>query len=285
MKFRAMMQDPEYMREFLYIVQTLSKLAKTCVMKISMDKVYFVANEESGSAAPLVWVEINPKLYFSEYTMQGVDSEHDPHIVLSVPTLNLGTALSLLRNNPCFCKLKLTNLQFPCLTVDIDATTKSSSDKSRRAMHHVPVDVIPRCDWPNFAVPVVPDCKLVLNMPSNRLIRGLIDKIKNLSPTIIFYATSSGEMNLVAETDMATITTRYQNLELRAINISEGDKDKEQIEASCSVDCKKTALFFSALQVPSNELSCGIVDDQLIHLEVNIRDGIAIHSKLPAVCV
>ncbi|XP_036342954.1 checkpoint protein HUS1-like [Rhagoletis pomonella] len=284
MKFRAMMQDPEYMREFLYIIQTLSKLAKTCVMKISMDKVYFVANEESCSTAPLVWVEIDPKLYFSEYTMQGVDDELDPHIVLNVPTLNLGTALSLLRNNPCYCKLKLTNLQFPCLTVDVDATTKSS-DKSRRAMHHVPVDVIPRCDWPNYAVPRKPTCKLVLNVPSNRLIRGLIDKIKNLSPTIIFYATTSGEMNLVAETDMATITTRYQNLELRAMNASESDKEKDQIEASCSVDCKKTALFFSALQVPSTELSCGIADDRLIHLEVNIREGIAIHSILPAVCV
>ncbi|XP_050317101.1 checkpoint protein HUS1 isoform X2 [Bactrocera neohumeralis] len=264
MKFRAMMQDPEYMREFLYIIQTLSKLAKACVMKISMDKVYFVANEESGSTAPLVWVEIDPKQYFAEYTMQGVDSEKDPHIVLNIPTLNLGTALSLL--------------------LDIDAATKSS-DKSRRAMHHVPVDVIPRCDWPHFAVPSIPECKLVLNVPSNRLIRGLIDKIKNLSPTIIFYATSAGEMNLVAETDMATITTRYQNLELRTINPGDGDKSKEQIEASCSVDCKKTALFFSALQIPSTELSCGIADDRLIHLEVNVRDGVTIHSKLPAVCI
>lgn len=284
MKFRAMMQDPEYMREFLYIIQTLSKLAKTCVMKISLDRVYFVANEESGSTAPLVWVEIDPQQYFAEYTMQGVDSENDPHIVLNIPTLNLGTALSLLRNNPSYCKLKLTNLQFPCLTIDIDAATKSS-DKSRRAMHHVPVDVIPRCDWPHFAVPTVPACKLVLNVPSNRLIRGLIDKIKNLSPTIIFYATSAGEMNLVAETDMATITTRYQNLELRTMNPGESDKNKEQIEASCSVDCKKTALFFSALQIPSTELSCGIADDRLIHLEVNVRDGVTIHSKLPAVCI
>lgn len=284
MKFRAMMQDPEYMREFLYIIQTLSKLSKTCVMKISMDKVYFVANEESSSTAPLVWVEIDPKQYFAEYTMQGVDSENDPYIVLNIPTMNLGTSLSLLRNNPCYCKLKLTNLQFPCLTVDIDATAKSS-DKSRRAMHHVPVDVIPRCDWPHFAVPTIPSCKLVLNVPFNRLIRGLIDKIKNLSPTIIFYATSAGELNLVAETDMATITTRYQNLELRTMNPSESDKNKEQIEASCSVDCKKTALFFSALQIPSTELSYGIADDRLIHLEVNVREGITIHSKLPAVCI
>ncbi|XP_067615855.1 checkpoint protein HUS1-like [Eurosta solidaginis] len=284
MKFRAMMQDPEFMREFLYIIQTVSKLAKSCIMKISMDTVYFVVNEESASTAPLMWVVIDPKLYFSEYTMQGVDNEDDPHIFLSVPTLNLGTALSLLRNNPSYFKLKLTNLQFPCLSVDIDATVRSS-DKWRRAVHHVPVDVIPRCDWQHYVIPNVPTSKLVLNLPSNRLIRGLIDKIKNLSPNVIFYATSNGEMNLVAETDMATITTRYQNLELRSICPGEDDKEKEQIEASCSVDCKKTALFFSALQVPSMELSCGIADDRLIHLEVNIREGITIHSKIPSVCV
>ncbi|XP_013111968.1 checkpoint protein HUS1 isoform X2 [Stomoxys calcitrans] len=283
MKFRAVMEDAEYMREFLNIIVTLSKLTKECVINIEKDKVHFIANEESGTTAPLVWVDIDAKLYFPEYHLELPDKHHS-QIMLSVSPANLSRAFSSLRSNARHCKLKLLNLQFPCLRVEVDVLTQNSN-QIRNTSHDVPVTVIPRSDWDFYELPQKPNCKLVLNVPSNRLMRGLIDKIKNLSPTVIFYATSGGEMNLVAETELATITTRYKNLDIKELNPSEDERHKQQIEASCSVDCKKTSIFFSALQVPTGELACGIDDDRLIHLEVNIRHGIAIHSILPAVCM
>lgn len=283
MKFSAKMQDPEYMREFQNIIVTLSKLTKECVINISPEKMYFIANEESGTAAPLVWVEIDANLYFPEYNVKLQDDNH-PHIMLSVSPANLSRALTLLRSNARTCKMNLINIQFSCLRIEVDVISQSS-EQSRQIVHDVPVSIIPRSDWEFYEVPQKPNSKLILNVPSNRLMRGLIDKIKNLSPTIIFYATSGGEMNLVAETEMATITTHYKNLELKQLNPSAADKSKEQIEASCSVDCKKTSMFFTALQVPTLELACGIDDDRLIHMEVNVRQGIAIHSILPAVCM
>ncbi|XP_005188245.1 checkpoint protein HUS1 [Musca domestica] len=283
MKFKAVMDNAGYMREFLNIIVTLSKLTKECVINIEPDKIHFIANEESGTTAPLVWVDIDAKLYFSEYNIELADSNHSK-IMLSTSPANLSRALSSLRSNARHCKLKLINLQFPCLRVEVDVLTQNSN-QTRQTAHDVPVTVIPRGEWDYYELPQKPNSKLVLNVPSNRLMRGLIDKIKNLSPTVIFYATSAGEMNLVAETEMATITTRYKNLDIREINPSKGEKNKDQIEASCSVDCKKTSIFFSALQVPTGELSCGIDDDRLIHMEVNIRNGVAIHSILPAVCM
>lgn len=283
MKFRALMQDPEYMREFQNIILTLSKLTKECVINISPDKMYFIANEESGSAAPLVWVEIDASLYFPEYYVKLQDDNH-PHIMLSVSPANLSRALQVLRSNARTCKINLINIQFSCLRIEVDVISQSS-EQSRQVVHDVPVNVIPRSDWDFYEVPQKPNSKLILNVPSNRLMRGLIDKIKNLSPTIIFYATSGGEMNLVAETEMATITTHYKNLELKELNSTSSSNSNEQIEASCSVDCKKTSLFFTALQVPTLELACGIDNDRLIHMEVNVRQGIAIHSILPAVCM
>ncbi|XP_061394273.1 checkpoint protein HUS1 [Musca vetustissima] len=283
MKFKAAMDDAEYMREFLNIVITLSKLTKECVINIETDKVHFIANEESGTTAPLVWVDIDAKLYFSEYHVELADQNH-PKIMLSTSPIDLSRALSSLRSNARRCKLKLHNIQFPCLRIEVDVLTQSSN-QLRQTFHDVPVTVIPRSEWDFYELPQKPNSKLSLSVPSNRLMRGLIDKIKNLSPTVIFYATSAGEMNIVAETEMATITTTYKNLDIKEINPSEAEKNKDQIEASCSVDCKKTSIFFSALQVPTGELSCGIDDDRLIHMEVNIRNGIAIHSILPAVCM
>ncbi|KAM7362711.1 hus1-like checkpoint clamp component [Cochliomyia hominivorax] len=283
MKFRALMQDPEYMKEFQNIILTLSKLTKECVIDISKDKVYFIANEESGTTAPLVWVEIEANLYFSEYELKLQDDRH-PHIMLAISPANLSRALQHLRSNARTCKMNLINIQFSCLRVEIEVPSLNSNN-TRKTVDDVPVSVIPRSDWSYYEVPQKPKSKLILNVPSNRLMRGLIDKVKNLSPTIIFYATSNGEMNLVAETEMATITTHYKNLEIKEIDISASNKSKETIDASCSVDCKKASLFFSALQVPTLELSCGIVDDRLIHMEVDVREGIAIHSILPAVCI
>ncbi|XP_073822079.1 hus1-like checkpoint clamp component [Musca autumnalis] len=283
MKFKAAMDDAEYMREFLNIIITLSKLTKECVINIETNNVHFIANEESGTTAPLVWVDIDAKLYFSEYRVELEDNNHQK-IMISTSPANLSRALSSLRSNARHCKMKLLNLQFPCLRIEVDVYTQNSN-QIRQTTHDVPVTVIRRSEWDFYELPQKPKSKLVLNVPSNRLMRGLIDKIKNLSPTVIFYATSAGEMNLVAETEMATITTTYKNLDLKEINPSEAEKKKDQIEASCSVDCKKTSIFFSALQVPTGELSCGIDDDRLIHMEVNIRNGIAIHSILPAVCM
>ncbi|XP_037942150.1 checkpoint protein HUS1 isoform X2 [Teleopsis dalmanni] len=265
MKFRAMMVDPQYMREFQNIVITLSKLTKECVLNISRNKIYFIANEESGTVAPLVWVEIDASLYFSEYAMEGAKDKYQ-QIMLAIPAVKLGRALGSLRS--------------------VEFEVKSHvSDQIRKVVHDVPVNVIPRSDWSHYDVPEVPLSKIILNVPSNRLMRGLIDKMKNLSPTIVFHAMSTGELNLIAETEMATVTTRYKDLEVRAIHPSETDKEKEHIEASCSVDCKKTSLLFSSLQVPTLELSCGIDDERLLHMEVNVRQGVTIHSIIPAVCV
>ncbi|XP_037942149.1 checkpoint protein HUS1 isoform X1 [Teleopsis dalmanni] len=283
MKFRAMMVDPQYMREFQNIVITLSKLTKECVLNISRNKIYFIANEESGTVAPLVWVEIDASLYFSEYAMEGAKDKYQ-QIMLAIPAVKLGRALGSLRSGALYCKIKLTNIQFPCLTVEFEVKSHVS-DQIRKVVHDVPVNVIPRSDWSHYDVPEVPLSKIILNVPSNRLMRGLIDKMKNLSPTIVFHAMSTGELNLIAETEMATVTTRYKDLEVRAIHPSETDKEKEHIEASCSVDCKKTSLLFSSLQVPTLELSCGIDDERLLHMEVNVRQGVTIHSIIPAVCV
>lgn len=284
MQFRALMQDPEYMKEFQNIILTLSKLTKECVIDISQDKIYFIANEESGTTAPLVWVEIETVLYFPEFELKLQDADSRPHIMLAIAPSNLSRALTHLRSNARSCKMNLINIQFSCLRVEIEVPSQTSNNTTK-TVHDVPVSVIPRSDWAYYQVPEKPQPSLILNVPSNRLMRNIIDKVKNLSPTIIFYATSSGEMNLVAETEMATITTRYKHLEVTKIGSAHTNGSTGQIEASCSVDCKKASMFFTALQVPTLELSCGIDDDRLIHMEVDVRNGITIHSILPAVCI
>uniref|UniRef100_A0A1A9WS12 Checkpoint protein n=1 Tax=Glossina brevipalpis TaxID=37001 RepID=A0A1A9WS12_9MUSC len=295
MKFSAKIDDGQYMREFQNIVLTLAKLTKECVIIMKKDKLNFIANEESGSTAPLVWIEINAQLYFTNYIMEEKISKDDDDddnstIMLAISPIHFSRALSSFKLNARNFKFKLIHLQFPCLRTETEVISQNSGE-SRQIVHDVPVTVIPRNEWNYYDLPQIPRTQLIINVCSNSLLRGLIDKLKNISPTLIFEANSMGELNLVAKNELTTITTRFKKLEVKSVTTNGGgngddeEKEKENIEVKCSVDCKKTSLFFTALQVPTTELSCGIDDDHLIHIEIKIREGVFIHSILPGVCV
>ncbi|XP_022213363.1 checkpoint protein HUS1 [Drosophila obscura] len=277
MKFRALMQDPLYIREFENIVATLAKLAKDCIMILGAQQMHFIVNEDqSSTSSPLVWVSIAARDYFPEYMMEAARPDQD-YIVLAMSSANLGRAMFVLRSGGVnSCKLKLQRIQFPC--VSVIATLSSSSTEAREVIHDVPVTIIPASDWPTYVVPRVPASQLALGLPSLRLLRTLIDKLKNVSPSLEFQVSYDGELNVVATSEMSTVTSRFKRLLPRYLSA-----DKEQ-EASCSVDSRKASAFFGALQLANEELTIGIDREHSIHLQIDVRKDVVLHSILPAVC-
>ncbi|XP_017119606.1 checkpoint protein HUS1 [Drosophila elegans] len=278
MKFRALMQDSLYMREFQAIVATLAKLARDCVMILGSRQMHFIVNEDqSSTASPLVWASIAAEEYFPEYRMEAARPDQE-YIVLSMSSASLGRALSVLRtggvNN---CKLKLQRIQFPCISV-IASVLLSTSTEAREVVHDVPVTIIPASDWSAYVVPKVPNSQLILSLPTLRLLRSLIDKLKNVSPSLEFQVNFDGELNVIATSEMSTVTSRFQKLLIRSLSGS-------QQEASCSVDSRKASAFFGALQVANDELTIGIDRDHSIHLQIDVRQDVVLHSILPAVCI
>lgn len=66
-----------YHKIFSDIVTTISKLSKECVLRLSDDKLYFIVCEDnSGPAPPVLWCEMSPAVFFSDYQMIGIDDEH-----------------------------------------------------------------------------------------------------------------------------------------------------------------------------------------------------------------
>ncbi|XP_017092773.2 checkpoint protein HUS1 [Drosophila bipectinata] len=278
MKFRALMQDPMYMREFQAIVATLAKLAKECVMILGERQMHFIVNEDqSSTSSPLVWASIAAEEYFPEYRLETARPDQD-YIVLSMSSANLGRALSVLRGGGISsCKLKLQRIQFPCISV-IASVSSSSVTEDREVVHDVPVNIIPASDWSAYVVPRVPNSQLALCLPSVRLLRSLIDKLKNISPSLKFQASFDGELSVIATSEMSTVTSRFQKLVPRSLTGSEEG-------ASCSVDSRKASAFFGALQLPNEEMTISIDRDQSIHLQIYVRQDVVLHSILPAVCM
>ncbi|ALC45385.1 Hus1-like [Drosophila busckii] len=285
MKFRAQIQDALYMREFQGIIATLSKLAKDCVMILGRERLHFIVNEEhSSTSAPLVWITIAARDYFPEYKMTPARDDQE-FIVLAMSASHLNRAFAALRSGGSStvlsCKMKLQMIQFPCLSV-IATVTSPSSAEPREVVHDVPVAIIPASDWSAYMLPKVPSAQFVLCLSSMRLLRSLIDKLKNISPNLVFHGSAAGELNLVAESDMATITTRFKRL-LQSMAATE--TPSTVTESSCSVDSRKTSAFFNALQLPNEELNIGIDNEHCIHLQLDIRENVILHSILPAVCI
>lgn len=243
MKFRAKMQDVLYMREFQAIIATLAKLAKECVMILGQERMHFIINEDhSSTSLPLVWASIAAKDYFPEYKMTPARPDQE-FIVLAMSAVHLGRALAVLRSGTTStvhsCKLKLKMIQFPCLSV-VSSVISPTSAEPREVEHDVPATIIPASDWPAYVLPKVPAAQIVLGLPSLRLMRSLIDKLKNISPSLVFHGSAVGELNLVSESEMATITTRFNHL----LPIRERDPSRGRVR-------RLPALWIPAKRRPS----------------------------------
>ncbi|EPY85513.1 checkpoint protein HUS1 [Camelus ferus] len=96
----------------------IAKLAKTCTLRISPDKLNFVLSDKVASGGVSMWCELEQANFFSEFQMEGVSAENN-EIYLELTSENLSRALKTAQNARAL-KVKLTNKHFPCLTVSIE---------------------------------------------------------------------------------------------------------------------------------------------------------------------
>lgn len=64
----------------------------------------------------------------------------------------LARSLVIVKQNAKSLKIKLTDKQTPCITLDVELVSVDST-QSRRCVHDIPVEVIQRKHWDNYAEP------------------------------------------------------------------------------------------------------------------------------------
>lgn len=284
MQFEAELVEGEHMREFFHVFSTLSKLTRECVLNLLPEKMCAVANEESGSVAPFVWADINHVDFFHRYIVQScTHSRTSPvRLVLTASPVHLCRALGALRLNAIRCRMKLIELQYHCLRMEVEVPSQTS-DQSRLLVNDVPVTIVPEDQWEMYRIPMVLDSSMVIGIAPIRWLRILLEHLNNLTPSIIFRASTDGELNLTANTDMATITTRYKNQEVLVASQVDNASNSSICSSSCPVDCKKVSVFLSGMQVTIRELICGIEEDHFVRLTARIQSGVAMHALFPAI--
>ncbi|XP_043832541.1 checkpoint protein HUS1 isoform X2 [Dromiciops gliroides] len=253
MRFRAKIVDLGCLNHFTRVSNTISKLAKTCTLRLSPDKLYFILSDKVANGGVSMWCELGQGNFFDEFQMEGVAADHN-EIYLELAPENLSRALKTAQNAKTV-KIKLTNKHCPCLTVAVELPSLSSS--SRIVTHDIPVGVIPRKLWTDFREPTVPDFDII-------------------------EANLKGEMNLKIETDLVCITTHFKDLGNPpwASEDASQDRDSESM-AEARIDIKKLLQFLAGQQVNPTKALCNIVHNRIVHF-ILLHEDVSLQYFIPA---
>lgn len=276
--------DVACLNHFSRVVTTISKLTKTCVLRLTPDNLFFVMSGKVANGGVSMWCELAQANFFDEYQMEGVSSE-DNEICVEVSPDSLSRGLRTLHNAKVL-KVKLTKKHCPCLTVAAELPTMSSASKV--VTHNVPVDVIPRRLWHELKEPSVPDFDVSIYLPPLKTMKNVVDRMKNLSNFLVIEASQRGEMNLRIQTDLVSVSTHFRDLG----NPPWGDATSEEgggsrsgdpgAMAEARVDIRRLQQFLMGQQVNPSKAMCNIVHQKVVHL-ILLHEDVSLQYFIPAV--
>ncbi|KAL2085428.1 hypothetical protein ACEWY4_018748 [Coilia grayii] len=282
MKFRSKMTDVGCLNHFTRVVNTIAKLNKTCILRLTPDNLYFVLSGKVANGGVSMWCELLQVNFFDEYQIEGVSPDAN-EICLEVAPDNLSRALKTAQTAKSV-KIKLTKKHCPCLT--IAAELPSLSSVSRVVTHDIPVEVIPRRLWHDFKEPTMPDFDVSIYLPPLKTMKNVVDRMKNLSNYLVIEANLSGEMNLKIETDLVSVTTHFKDLGNPpwGDDASQSKSQSRDLEAMAytRVDIRKLQQFLAGQQVNPSKAMCNIVHKRIVHL-ILLHEDVSLQYFIPAV--
>ncbi|XP_008195631.2 checkpoint protein HUS1 isoform X2 [Tribolium castaneum] len=270
MKFRGLITDTSVMKDFMNIATGLSRFSKECVMRITERKVYFIiSDEDNGPRRPLAWCELPVSFYFREYNLVGVTEEHN-EIYLEFSTALLARSLSILKQNVKSLKIKLTNKDSPCLTLEMEMASEAT--QSRQCVHDIPVEVISRKHWNDYEEPRFNDFHVSIEMPNLKTIKTIVERMRNMSHSLTVSATKDGRLTFQIKTNIVTLSSHFPGLGVESFAIgqleltSSDSQEEDQQKVSSIVDIKKFLMFLSGMQLNSCRTVCSIVHGKMVKL-------------------
>ncbi|KAF5272405.1 hypothetical protein FQA39_LY07873 [Lamprigera yunnana] len=276
MRFRAVLTDNAAMKIFLSTVTGLSKISKECVMRILPRNLYFIIpNDDTGPRRPLVWCKLPIHFYFREFNCEGVSEEHN-EIYLNFATTMLVRSLSSIKQNAKSLKIKLTNKHTPCLTLEIEQAVNEGL-QTRQVVHDIPVEVILRQNWDEYAEPIFNNFHVSIEMPNLRTIKNIVERMKNMSNLLTVSATKNGRLTLQIKTNVVRVSAYFSNLGIQSFSIGTHDDDIDDTEppgdtitssesVSATIDSKKFLMFLTAIQLNRCQTTCSIVQGKMVKL-------------------
>ncbi|KAL1459923.1 hypothetical protein WDU94_011869 [Cyamophila willieti] len=240
MRFRAKIVDSSCIKQFLNIVTVVSKLSKSCILRITGDcLVFIVPDENTIPRRTVLWAVLEQNGFFEHYDMVGVNAaDANNEIFLE---FNISLLASILSNVKVArsIKMKLTHKTFPALTVEIELPSQNYAE-NQMCVHEIPITVLPLQIWREYKQPEIVEYDVVIESPPLRKVKNIVDKLKQLSDKITI------------------IKTLFRNLSVDHNNCSKSS-------ANALLETKRLAQFLTCELMHAGKEICYIVSDNLIH--------------------
>uniref|UniRef100_A0A8D8M727 Checkpoint protein n=2 Tax=Cacopsylla melanoneura TaxID=428564 RepID=A0A8D8M727_9HEMI len=258
MRFRAKIVDNTCIKQFLNIVTVVSKLSKSCILRITGDcLVFIVPDENTIPRRTVLWAVLEQNGFFEHYDMVGVNAaDANNEIFLE---FNISLLASILSNVKVArsIKMKLTHKTFPALTVEIELPSQNYAE-NQVCVHEIPITVLPLQIWREYKQPDIVEYDVVIESPPLRKVKNIVDKLKQLSDKITISATNTGLFSLGVNTIPCTVKTLFRNLSVDHSNCSKSS-------ANALVETKRLAQFLTCELMHAGKEICYIVSGNLIH--------------------
>nr|ACO14662.1 Checkpoint protein HUS1 [Caligus clemensi] len=280
MKFRCRMTEMLAIKKFYTVLNTISKMAKSCILRLSQDSFFFIVHESTPSS-PSIWCEMEQNRFFNEYNFEGVNAE-SPHIYLEIEPEQLTKALHpILKSSGFFSlKFKLTKKRDrPCLSLEIE---------DRLCVHDIPVNLIPRKHWSNYEEPCMPPHRIGIFLPPLKNLKHIVERYKNLGQAMTLQVDTTGEQGCLKfklESDSISLGTYFQDLEIPKINhsgTSEPPSGAINGTATVKIELRRFNLFLHSEQINPRKVIANFINDKMIHIFL-VHDDIFMQYFIPAI--
>ncbi|XP_033933789.2 checkpoint protein HUS1 [Pseudochaenichthys georgianus] len=166
----------------------------------------------------------------------------------------------------------------------------------------------------------MPDFDVSIYLPPLKIMKNVIDRMKNLSNFLVVEANLNGEMNLKIDTDLVSVSTHFKDLgnppwgnrlSRRRCSLTcgvpspagdegsqqggpspAGDEGSQQggpspgrdpeAMAQTRVDIRKLQQFLAGQQVNPSKAMCNIVHERVVHL-ILLHEDVSLQYFIPAV--
>ena len=217
---------------------------------------------------------------FDDYKIEGNDGSNQIYVEMAAEQLSQALKSA---QTAQIVKIKLTKKHVACLTTEI--VLPSLAGRSRSVTHDIPVGIISQRLWPEYQEPTMLPHDVSICLPPLRLLKSVIERLKNMDGCLILTANSKGSLTLQVETDVVSVTTYFKDLENPVVEGSDsgmtaggGGQDPEQ-RVEVRLDIRRFLQFIAAQGTPEKVI-CNLAGRRGIQLFV-LMDSVHIQYFLP----
>lgn len=203
MRFRARISK-ESILVLQGVISQLHRIGDIAVIFLSAECVRLAVVSESVDN-PRCYSELQANVLFEDYR---IESQISNTILFEIGIENLSRALSSGKNAAnCLIKLVKRGVR-PCLSFE----TQSLEALNLNVTHDIPIRLLPSTDIVYYNPPEVPPPTVSLELPRNKLLRTIIDRMAKFAKYVHITACQMGSLQFQVDHASTIIKTFYGGL-------------------------------------------------------------------------